>query len=146
MTYDHNTYRARLIRVRDGDTALLAIEHDLPEPFSFTVAAPRVVRLAGIDTPERGQPGYAEAKKALYFMLANWNVIARSAFAAGKSMESFGRWLAVVWTNESAESPTLDDKHVARVLLIAFCIDDVPKDSFAKAMQQVQRGLKKDVE
>lgn len=49
------TYHAKVYNVVDGDT--LDIDIDL----GFKIGIKARVRLDGVDTPERGQPGYAEA-------------------------------------------------------------------------------------
>lgn len=49
------TYRCVVVRVVDGDT--IDIDIDL----GFGVHKIERVRLAGIDTPERGEPGWADA-------------------------------------------------------------------------------------
>ena len=51
------TYKAHIANVVDGDTvdALIFL--------GFNLTAKLRLRLAGIDTPERGQPGFYEAKE-----------------------------------------------------------------------------------
>lgn len=49
----HETFSARLDRVIDGDTLAVRVS-----------GHPVRVRLLGIDSPERGQPGWAEARAA----------------------------------------------------------------------------------
>lgn len=50
------TYNARIYNVVDGDT----VDAEIDLGFKMTVKMR--LRLRGIDTPERGQPGYDEAK------------------------------------------------------------------------------------
>lgn len=52
-------YKAMCVRVVDGDTVDLQID------LGFSMTTKQRVRLAHIDTPERGQAGYEEAKLAL---------------------------------------------------------------------------------
>jgi micrococcal nuclease len=52
-------YKATCTRVVDGDTVDLQID------LGFSMTVKQRVRLAHIDTPERGQDGYDQAKAAL---------------------------------------------------------------------------------
>lgn len=52
-------YKATCTRVVDGDTVDLQID------LGFSMTTKQRVRLAHIDTPERGQDGYEQAKSAL---------------------------------------------------------------------------------
>ena len=56
LVYGGETYHGKVIGVTDGDTLTLLLE---PEN------RPIKVRLAGIDTPERGQPWASKARRAL---------------------------------------------------------------------------------
>lgn len=49
------TYKAKAYNVVDGDTVDVTID------LGFKITINMRVRLDGVDTPERGQPGYAEA-------------------------------------------------------------------------------------
>lgn len=49
------TYNAKVYNVVDGDTVDAEID------LGFKVRTKQRLRLIGIDTPERGQPGYTEA-------------------------------------------------------------------------------------
>lgn len=49
-------YKCKVYYVVDGDTV------DVDVDLGFKVYTKQRIRLSGIDTPERGQPGYAEAK------------------------------------------------------------------------------------
>ncbi len=52
-------YKARIIKVVDGDTV------DAEVLLGFDVKITLRLRLLGINTPERGQPGYKEASNAV---------------------------------------------------------------------------------
>ena len=52
-------YKATCTRVVDGDTVDLQID------LGFSMTTKQRVRLAHVDTPERGQDGYEQAKSAL---------------------------------------------------------------------------------
>lgn len=51
------TYRATVDRWVDGDTV------DMVFDLGFRIAVHQRIRLLGVDTPERGQPGYIEARQ-----------------------------------------------------------------------------------
>lgn len=78
-------YRAKLVRAVDGDT--IDVEIDL----GFYNFSRQRLRLLGIDTPERGQPGYSEAKQFVQDQLAGNQFTVRTE-KAGK----YGRFLAEV--------------------------------------------------
>jgi micrococcal nuclease len=52
-------YKAEVYNVVDGDTVDVIVD------LGFKIYTKQRIRLAGIDTPERGQPGYAEATARL---------------------------------------------------------------------------------
>ena len=70
-------------RVIDGDSIVLAI--DLGNKITWRDS----FRLMGIDTPERGQPGYAEATQFLTQMVEN-----KLTLVVTHKPDKFGRWLA----------------------------------------------------
>lgn len=81
-------YRATLVRVIDGDTVDFIVD------MGFRMTSLQRFRLLGIDTPERGQVGYSEAKMYLIDMLAfDDDIILETA----KDPDSFGRWLCTIW-------------------------------------------------
>ena len=52
-----HTYRATVTNVVDGDTIDVTID------LGFKIFTKQRIRLNGIDTPERGKPGFDEAKQ-----------------------------------------------------------------------------------
>lgn len=85
-------YQARFIRAIDGDT--IEVDIDL----GFDLVLRKSVRLAGVNTPERGQPGYAEAKEYVQTMLSA--TLSGNDFPLRlrtlKVQEKYGRYLAAV--------------------------------------------------
>jgi endonuclease YncB( thermonuclease family) len=84
-------YRAKFIRAIDGDT----IEVDIDLGFDITLN--KHIRLVSVNTPERGQPGYQEAKDFVQRMLSQpcadpWNL----RLITVKAQEKYGRYLAIV--------------------------------------------------
>ena len=82
-----HTYKAKLIRCVDGDTADLEID------LGFYLTARIRGRLLGVDTPERGQPDYKRATAMLE------NLIGTQADEEGYftvqtgKTGKYGRWL-----------------------------------------------------
>jgi micrococcal nuclease len=72
-------------RVIDGDTVILSV--DMGNKITWRDS----FRLMGIDTPERGQPGYTEACDHLAGLLAS-GLSKIETFKPDK----FGRWLAAL--------------------------------------------------
>ena len=90
-------YRARLVRVVDGDTC------DLTVDVGFHMTTTQRFRLLGIDTPEMNAADPKEreravaATQALTGMLTgagtgDWPLLVRT-----QKSDSFGRWLAEIW-------------------------------------------------
>jgi len=89
-------YRARAVRVVDGDTC------DLTVDVGFHMTTTQRFRLLGINTPELHSKDLAEreravaATQALTGMLTaatgEWPLLVRT-----QKSDSFGRWLAEIW-------------------------------------------------
>jgi micrococcal nuclease len=99
-------YRAEIVRWIDGDTVELIVD------VGFKMAMRDHFRLMGVDTPERGRPGAAEAK-------ARVNALAPAGAqvtVATHAKDKYGRWLAEVFTARSQESVnvTLLDERLAK--------------------------------
>jgi len=62
------TYKAVVYNVVDGDTV------DVMVDLGFKMYSKQRIRLAGIDTPERGQEGYDKAKDRLKELVLNQEV------------------------------------------------------------------------
>ncbi len=82
-------YPAKLIRVVDGDTLQVWWQDERVS-----------VRLLCINTPERGQPGYAQATAHLREQLASAHMVDLEFETPGQiARDRFGRLLAYVWFN-----------------------------------------------
>lgn len=81
------TQYEQVTEVVDGDTFKTA---------NFTV------RLEGVDTPERGQPGYAEAINAIRNLI--WSKI---VYIYIRTYDRYGRAIAQVWGNRAMISLSL---------------------------------------
>lgn len=83
------TYAATIYRWVDGDTVWLDVD------LGFRMAARTDFRLYGIDTPERGAEGYAEATSRCNALApAGTPVVIHTV----KSPDKYGRWLVDVHT------------------------------------------------
>ena len=83
-------YRATVIRVIDGDTIELLIDLGL---YNYQRTK---IRLAGINTPERGQEGYREAKAFVSDLLEEGEVVVRTH----KVGKYGGRWIGTIWVGD----------------------------------------------
>ncbi|PTG08604.1 thermonuclease family protein [Staphylococcus chromogenes] len=88
MTLDKQLYifKAKVLRVIDGDT--LVIDLDM----GFETHTIKRVRLLGVDTPERGKPGYNESKA-----FTTQVVLDNDVYVQTYKSDAFGRYLADVW-------------------------------------------------
>lgn len=91
-------YRATLVRIIDGDTAVLDVDLGLE-----VHARPRV-RLAGYNAPEVTGPSKAAgqaARAALEGLLAGRQLLVRTL----KDARSYERWLAEVYIDAGRDAP-----------------------------------------
>lgn len=101
------TYKAIVTNVVDGDT--IDVEVDL----GFKVSTKQRIRLAGIDTPERGQPGYYEAKERLRVLCVDRQVLLTTT-----KISKFGYYLGVVALISNVFNPiSLEGKTINDILL-----------------------------
>ncbi len=96
MNYDYRV--RRVLRVVDGDTV------DLELDLGFYLSGALRFRLLDVDTPERGQPGWAEATDFVQAWLDQAAAERVQVWAATAKADSFGRWLAVVYRADDAVS------------------------------------------
>lgn len=80
-------YRASLARIVDGDTFHARID------LGFFVSVDVSVRVRGVDTPERGEPNWAEARAYLASLLSDHELVIESYH----DRRSFERWVCDVY-------------------------------------------------
>lgn len=83
-TFEH----AVVVHIVDGDT--LDVDIDL----GFTCRSKQRFRLSGIDTPERGQPGWSEARE---FLKAR--TLGKRAVINVTKTDKYGRYLAELFVD-----------------------------------------------
>lgn len=100
-TWDYGVVEC--VRVVDGDTVDLRID------LGFYLTAALRFRLLGVDTPERGQPGWAEATDFTRL----WIDVARPGLRVQThKSDSFGRWLGDLYNgNEHLAQALIDAGH-----------------------------------
>lgn len=81
-----------VVRVVDGDTVDLKLGKDIG--FYVSATATVRVRLLNVDTPERGDPLWDDAKDYTTEWLRHHQLAAR---ASTHKSDSFGRWLAYIY-------------------------------------------------
>lgn len=79
------TYKAVVDNVVDGDTIDVAID------LGFKVQTRQRIRLARVDTPEKGQPGYAAAKDFVHSVVAG-----KSVMLATEKVSKWGYYLGEI--------------------------------------------------
>lgn len=86
-------YKAKVINVVDGDTVDMIVDLGFYHTFE------QRFRLYGIDTPERGQEGYAEAKGFLAELVRDKNVVIRTLrnTKGAEQVDKYGRWLVQIY-------------------------------------------------
>jgi micrococcal nuclease len=99
------TYRAKLIggRIVDGDTVALTID------LGFRVQTVQSIRIAGVDTPERRQMGWQEAKdftvdwlRAHHHGTREWPFVV----VTEKDKQTFARFIGTVRCADDGEDLT----------------------------------------
>lgn len=81
------SYQVKLVRVIDGDTVEMDVD------LGFRITSRQRFRLLGVDTPERNEPGWAEATA---FTRAWFEERPLGLTAETEKSDSFDRWLATV--------------------------------------------------
>lgn len=95
------TYSAVVYNVVDGDT--VDVEIDL----GFKISTKQRIRLHGIDTPERGQPGYQAAADRLKALL-----VGRAVTLVTSKVSKFGYYVGVI----TSQGVNINDLMVAEGL------------------------------
>lgn len=112
MTYDYAV--TEVIRVVDGDTV------DMRLDVGFHLTAALRFRVLDLDTPERGEPGWAEATGITSSWLAVHAALPGGLRARTAKADSFGRWLADIY--QPADGVRLSD-YVADRMHVLYGID-----------------------
>lgn len=85
MATNQFIYKATILLAVDGDT--LDVRVDL----GFRIFHEMRLRIYGVNTPERGQPGYLEARDFLLPYVGK-----EATITSHKPQDKYGRWLAEV--------------------------------------------------
>lgn len=83
----------------DGDTVDLRVTltHDFGFRFRYAFSYDDRFRLAGVDTPERGRPGWAEATAECARLAPPGSLVFVRTFKDDR--DKFGRWLAEIFVD-----------------------------------------------
>ena len=84
-------YKAVIDRWVDGDTVWMTVD------LGFRIASSTAFRLYGINTPERGQPGYAEATARAESLAPAGSAVTAKTY---KNPDKYGRWLVEVFAKD----------------------------------------------
>lgn len=85
------TFRAKVVRVVDGDTV------DMTVDLGFRISQEIRLRLLGINAPERNAPGGTEATNYLKLLLPIGQQTMIETFK--NPTDKYGRWLASIYVN-----------------------------------------------
>lgn len=88
---------ANVVRIIDGDTFAADFDLGWGVWLHEVTGRPNRVRILGLNTPERGQPRYAEAATMLTALLGS------QVWITSQKLDSFGRTLADVTTLEGVD-------------------------------------------
>lgn len=102
------TYTAYVLRWVDGDTVKLSVD------VGFRVTITDTFRLYGLNTPERGQPNYAEARLRCMELLP----IGTSVIVQTHKQDKYGRWLVDI--------PLIRETLIAEGLAVSFMTESQP--------------------
>jgi micrococcal nuclease len=94
-------YRARAVRVVDGDTCDLIVD------LGFRMTTTQRFRLLGVDTPELHSKDTYERERAVAAMQALTSMLAQGTgdwplLIRTQKSDSFGRWLAEIWVENNS--------------------------------------------
>lgn len=102
-------YTAVIDRVIDGDTAVMVVD------LGFYTYMKLHLRFYGVDTPERGQPGWTEATNFVKAFFATNPEVTINCYG----MDKYGRWLSeIVDPSGGTLNKHLVDTGLAKVYLI----------------------------
>ena len=93
------SYKATVVRIVDGDTL------DADVDLGFHMTTRQRFRVARIDTPERGEPGFTEATDRVKELCP----VGSEIIIATEKTGGFGRWLAEIDFNSAEGQVNLSD-------------------------------------
>ncbi len=98
---------ANVVRVVDGDTFAADFDLGWGNWMHEVKGRPNRVRILGLNTPERGQPGFVEAATALAGILGAQVVLGAQVWVESVKLDSFGRTLGNVTTLDGQDVRSL---------------------------------------
>lgn len=100
----------KVVRWIDGDTVVLNVD------LGFKVWSEQTFRLARINTPERGQPGYAEACARVNELVPAGSEIQIDC----TGLDKYGRWIAEVYIPGPSSPPTVNQMLLNQGLAVPY--------------------------
>lgn len=108
------SYRAKLVRVTDGDTVVLEID------IGFRMRATMPIRLVGINTPEMNTPAGKSTRQWVIDWFSEHPAI---VVLTRKDPEKYGRWLGVVLPEGGTDDQSLNHQLLTAGLAEPFMTD-----------------------
>ena len=100
----------KVVRWVDGDTVILNVD------LGFKVWSEQKFRLARVNTPEVGQPGYREAVAYVNEAIPAGSEIVVDCLG----LDKYGRWIAEVYLPGTFDSVNLNDSLVSKGLAVPY--------------------------
>lgn len=92
------TYQAKVERIVDGDTVVATLDA------GFQMSIRQTLRLLGIDAPEMRDPDGEERRLAYAATVELGRLVAgKTVFVKTHKLDSFGRYLAQLWTQDGVD-------------------------------------------
>lgn len=97
------------------------------------------IRYLGIDSPERGEPYYDEARKRNIALCAGKRL--RLVVCGAEPKDRYGRTLAWVWAGDTFVNAALLEEGLAKSMIIAPC--GIEKEAEFKRLEKTAQGLRR---
>jgi micrococcal nuclease len=106
---DNYIRKATVINIVDGDTIDAVVD------LGYAMTTVQRFRLLSVDTPERGQKGFSEAKQFVKDIILN-----KTVYIQSEKSDSFGRYLANVYFDDGDTIYLLNDLLLSRGFAVPF--------------------------
>jgi micrococcal nuclease len=106
---DNYIRKATVINVVDGDTIDAVVD------LGYAMTTVQRFRLLSINTPERGEAGFTEAKDFVKDM-----ILGKTVYIQSEKSDSFGRYLANVYVVDGEFTYSLNDLLLSKGLAVPF--------------------------
>lgn len=99
----------------DGDTLWANVSKDIG--FHIVISALQDFRLYGINTQEKGEPLYSQAKDRVNQLAPPGSAINVQSY---KDADNFGRWIAIIWVGDIGTGTNINQTLVDEGLAVPY--------------------------